>query len=217
MRRALALAVAVVAAVALMAPPAVAHEHRDLGRGYSAVVGWLNEPAFEGYVNAVQLILEHGDHESAEPVEGAELEVVVIFGDQDGETTTDPLPLEPAFGAPGEYHASVIPTRSGTYTFHVTGTIQGDVEMDELFTSGEDTFGDIEASSTFEFPAQDPSRGELAQRAEQIDERLADARAEVAAANDAADQAKLFGYAGLGLAAIALLVALLRRPKAPPA
>lgn len=207
LRRAITLAVAAIAAASFTAGPALAHEIRPVGP-LEVVVGWLEEPAFAGFRNAVSLNASRG----GQPVEGGVLEVQVIFGTAEDGTPGEPMELRPAFGEPGEYRAFLIPTRPGTYAFHVTGRIGGRA-FDETFTSGEDTFNDIVDTREAEFPAQDPSRGELARRAEQIDERLAAAQAEVEDANDAADQAKLFGYVGVGLGAIALLVALLRRPR----
>ena len=57
----------------------------------------------------------------------------------------------------------MVPTRPGAYTFHFTGTIRGDA-IDETFKSSDTTFDDIKAASEVEFPAKDPSTGELAQR-----------------------------------------------------
>jgi hypothetical protein len=208
LRRAITLAVAALAAVAFPTSVALAHDVLPVGP-LTVVVGWNEEPAFAGFGNAVSIRVTRGD----QPVEDGDLETVVIFGGEDGAERTDPLPLVPAFGDPGHYRAFLIPTRPGQYTFHVTGRVGGQ-DVDETITSGEDTFDDIQETSTAEFPVRDPSRGELAQRAEQIDERLAAAQADVVDANDAADQAKLFGYVGIALGAIALLVVLLRRPGA---
>jgi hypothetical protein len=224
---AVALAAAAAIALALLAAPAAAHEQRHVN-GNDVVVGWLEEPAFAGFLNAVQFIATRG----GQPVEDARLEVEVVFGDPAGEERTDPMPLEPAFGAPGEYHATLIPTRPGRYTFHVTGTMDGPV--DELFTSGPQTFDDIEEVSGVQFPAQDPSAGELGEAVTQLQEQLDEARAaaqkardragaaetelaaareDAASAEDAAGLARILAIAAAVAALAAIVIALIRRPR----
>jgi YtkA-like len=166
----------VMLAVLLMsAAPANAHEHRHVN-GHDVTVGWLEEPAFAGFQNAVSFAVAHED---GDPVEGAELEVEVIFGGRGGEQRTDMLPLEPAFGSTGEYRASLIPTRPGTYTFHVVGSFSPGEDVDEYFTSGPDTFSDIEETDPIEFPVADPSTGELTELVTRLGERLEDVQAAV--------------------------------------
>lgn len=228
---AVALAAASAIALALPAAPAAAHEQRHVN-GNDVVVGWLEEPAFAGFLNAVQFIVTRG----GQPVEDARLEVEVVFGDPDGEERTDPLPLEPAFGAPGEFHATLIPTRPGRYTFHVTGSMNGPV--DELFTSGPETFSEIEEVSGVQFPAQDPSAGELGEAVTQLQEQLDEARAaaqeardragaagsELAAARedadsavDAAGLARILAIGAAAGAVAAIVLALVRRPRSSEA
>jgi YtkA-like len=207
---AVALAAAAAVALALPAAPAVAHEHR-LVNGADVVVGWLQEPAFAGFLNAVQFTASR----SGQPVEDARLEVEVVFGDPDGEERTDPMPLEPAFGTPGEYHSTLIPTRPGRYTFHVTGTMDGPV--DEVFTSGPQTFDDIEEVSGVQFPAQDPSAGELGEAVTQLQQQLdaarAAAREDAASAEDAAGLARILAIGAAVAALAAVVIALVRRPR----
>ena len=201
-----------------LAPAASAHEgrtHGDLKMG----VGFGTEPAYAGQPNSVQLILSHG----GEPVVdlGDTVDVEVEFGDQ-----TMALELEPnfavgAFGEPGDYRAWFIPTRPGHYTFHFTGTIE-DEEIDESFTSGPRTFGDVNDPAEIQFPEQDPTTGELADRIDREVPRLTtaidDVRAASTEASDEAAGALTLGLVGvvvgiLGvIAAVAALVASRRRP-----
>jgi hypothetical protein len=202
-----------------LAPAALAHEGRPTGDGdLVMVVGFGTEPAYAGQPNSVQLILEHDE----EPVVdlGNTLDVEVAFGDQ-----TMALELEPnfevgEFGEPGDYRAWFIPTRPGQYTFHFTGTIDGE-EIDETFTSGPETFSDVLDTADIEFPAQDPTNGELAERIEQESGRIADASAAADEARAAADQAsadlqqasddaasaQTMGIIGIIVGAIGLIVA----------
>jgi hypothetical protein len=224
---AVALAGAAAIALALPAAPAAAHESRHVN-GADVVVGWLEEPAFAGFLNAVQFIAARG----GQPVADARLEVEVVFGGPEGEQRTDPMPLEPAFGTPGEYHATLIATRPGRYTFHITGTMNGPV--DEVFTSGPETFNDIQEVSGVQFPAQDPSAGELGEAVTQLQEQLdraraaaqeardragaaetelAGARADAASAEDAAGLARILAIGAAVAALAAIIIALVRRPR----
>jgi hypothetical protein len=179
------------------------------------VAGFGTEPAYAGQPNSVQLIVVH----DGEPVVdlGDTLDVEVSFGDQSQRFTLEPNFAVGAFGEPGDYRAWFIPTRAGQYTFHFTGTIDGE-DVDQTFTSGPRTFGDVEDTNQIQFPVQDPTNGELAERIDQEVPRLAsatdEASAAAAAADDDASSAKTFaiialavGALGVALAAGALLFA----------
>jgi hypothetical protein len=201
MRAALA---ALIGAAALSFPGlASAHEEKQVGK-VTLEIGWAQEPAFAGLPNAVQLSLRMGE----EPVEKAALTAVVVFGEPDATTRTDPLPLDPVAGAPGEYRAFVIPTRPGTYTFEITGKVGGK-NIDETFTSGKQTFDEVLNPGEAQFPEQDPTQGELAERLERIDARIADLRTQIAAQGDedGTSAPMLLGLAGIILGGIALGVA----------
>lgn len=200
-------AATMVSTLLLPAAPGLAHEGRQLG-DLEMVVGFGTEPAYAGDVNSVQFIVVH----DGEPVLDVAdtLEVEVGFGDQ-----TTQLPLEPFFGEPGEYRAWFIPSQSGQYTFHFTGTIDGE-DVDETFTSGPDTFSDVEDPASVAFPAVEaPTTTELAERIDREVPRLTteieDARtAALARADEVADDvssARTFGMIGLIVGAIGLLVA----------
>jgi hypothetical protein len=225
MRRGLSCALATVAVLAIvgLATPASAHEGRHI-KGYDVVVGWLGEPAYAGFQNAVQFVAEK---EGEGPAEGAELTVVVVFGGPDGQERTDPLPLEPAFGAPGEYHATILPTRPGSYTFLVSGTLGPGVTVeDEAFTSGPDTFGDIGDPAEIQFPVKDPAIGELGELVDRVagrvdeassvadqakaaaDEAKAAVNDAVGSAQDEAASAKTFAYVSLAVAVVAVVLAI---------
>jgi hypothetical protein len=207
-RHAIRLGAALVASAALTvmtAAPAFAHEHREVG-AYSMTVGWVTEPAFSGYPNAVQAILHDANEQPIEDL-GDTLKVEVSFGDE----KSGPLALEPAFGeefgTKGDYHADLIPTRPGTYTFHFTGSIRGQ-NVDESFTSSETTFNDVGDDTEVAFPAKDPSRGELAQRIDRIDPRLAAATQDSAAAQSDADDASSMATIAIVLGAIGIIAAI---------
>jgi hypothetical protein len=213
------LALAVLASaylIALQASPALAHEEREVGR-YHFAVGFGSEPAYAGIVNSAQLILESHGKPVTELRPG--LKVSVSFGSQSAT-----FPIEPdfevgEFGIPGDYRAWFIPTRPGQYTFHFTGSLNGQ-PVNETFTSGPKTFDDVTDPTQVEFPVQDPTVGQLSERIQRevprLDSAIGDVRSTATTASDDAGSATTFaivalvvGLLGLG-AGIASLVRLRR-------
>ena len=142
-----------------------AHESRKVDSDkYQFVVGWLNEPAYSGFLNSIDLTVTHlsgsanatpvassdGDNDASAgtPVTGLEdtLKAEVINGGQ-----KMALNLEPRYNQPGKYSGYAIPTVASDYSFHIYGTINGD-QIDETFTSGPNTFGSVIDSKTIMFP-----------------------------------------------------------------
>jgi hypothetical protein len=218
--RGAALAAAVLPVVVIGALPAIAHEHRGVA-GHEVVVGWLDEPTFAGFKNGVQVFVNEPagpGQEEGPPVDDADLQVEILFGGRDAQESIGPMPLEPAFGSPGDYQAMVIPTRPGQYTFHITGAIDEEGDTDEFFTSGPDTFSDVEDPLELEFPAQDPTTGQLADAVSGLQARNSDLRASLASARDDVDQARLLGIVGIATGVIALgaaAAAFARRRRTP--
>jgi hypothetical protein len=202
--------------LALGAAPASAHEGRKVGR-YMFIVGFGDEPAYAGAKNSVQLLLH--DAATDKPVVdlGDTLKVDVSQGTDD--TPKMSIAMEPdfeigEFGTPGDYRAFFIPTAPGAYTFHFTGTIKGQ-RVDQKFTSGPQTFSEVDDPAGVSFPTKDPTTGQLSARVDRETQRLtaavaaSDQRAQDA--NDAAGTARLIAIVGvvvglLGLAAAGLAV-----------
>src|ERR671933_347783 len=112
--------VAALLLILLVPGAALAHERRDVGK-LQFVVGWIGEPALQGEPNGIDLRIT--DKASGQPVEGAEktLKASVAFGGGQPKE----FPLRARFGQKGAYTADLIPTRSGTYLFTFSGTING--------------------------------------------------------------------------------------------
>jgi hypothetical protein len=205
MRRLITASVAAGILALLPMSPALAHGDQTQGDLVIAT-GFVVEPAYAGQPNGVQLIIEH-DGEPVIDLAPDALRVDVTFGDQ---TTT--LTPEPAFevgewGTPGDYHAGFIPSAPGAYTFHVTGTIDGE-DVDYEMTSGPTAFGEVEDPAGAMFPPVDePSSAELAAKLEAVAARSADA----AAAQSAADTARLLAIAAVIVAVIAIGLAISTR------
>lgn len=199
----------------LHAAPALAHGEAGQGE-LSLTIGFVNEPAFAGMPNGVQLIVEHGG-EPVTDLRPGDVQVEVTFGDE----TSEPMDFEPAFafeggqlvfGEPGDYHAEFVPSQPGKYTFRVTGEIEGE-PIDEEMTSGPETFSVVEDAAAAAFPPiEAPSNDELATRLEQESARAADgvAAAEAAAssAEEAASSARTVGMVGVVLGAIGIIAAI---------
>ncbi len=185
-----------------------AHEERGAG-SYRMTVGWAEEPPYLGFANAVALRLTDATGAS---IADSALQVVVLFG----QLSLGPTPMQPVPGSPGEYRLPLVPTRPGNYTFRFTGTVRGE-PLDQSFTSSDRTFEPVLEPSAIQFPAKDPSSGQLAARLERMEgrtERLA-AAAQSAAADARADarRATWLAAAGTGLGLLALGMAAMRGRK----
>jgi hypothetical protein len=222
MRRAVAFGGGVAAILTLLvlaAPAASAHEDRKDG-DLEMAVGFGTEPAYVGQPNSAQIILTEG----GQPVIdlGDTLKVEVSFGDQQPLLLT----LEPFFeigesGTPGDYRGWFIPTSAGSYTFHFTGSVDGQ-DVDETFTSGPKTFSDVETGSDIQYPVQMPATSDIVTRIQQDSDRakteLAAAKAQAASAADDASSAKSLALVAcviglLAVAAAGTAVFVARRPR----
>jgi hypothetical protein len=191
------------ALVALPGTPAFAHEIRNVGK-YQFTVGFGVEPAYLDQKNFIQFFLH--DRATGKPITnlGDSLKVAVQFGSQSLD-----LALEPSFdpdtglGTPGEYDAFFFPTAPGKYTFHFTGSIDGQ-KVDESFTSGPTTFSEVEDPGPVQFPVKVPTVGEVGQLVQNQGRRLS---AQVSSASDDASSAKTLGLIGIVVGAIGLLTA----------
>jgi hypothetical protein len=170
---------------------ALAHEVREVG-DYTFVVGFLDEPVYSGQKSGLDLRVTRGE----EPVEGLEqtLSAEVSFGDDSRQ-----LEISAAFGDPGGYRSVFFPTAAGPYTFHITGEIDG-TRIDEEFTSGPDTFSEVQDVTGGQFPVQFPSTADVVRDAEAG-----------AAAGATATIALVVGGAGLLAGLVALGMTLARR------
>ena len=201
--------------VLLAAAPAWAHGDATQG-GLRLTIGFADEPAFAGQPNAVQLIVEH-DGRRVTDLRPGDVTVEISYGNE----TSEPMNLVPAFflragtavsGEAGDYRADFVPSRPGKYTFHVTGTIDGE-RVDEEMTSGPQTFAAVEDASSISFPAVDePSIDEIVSRIDAESARAADgvatAEAAAASAERAASSARTVGIMGIVIGAIGVVAAL---------
>jgi len=142
-----AIAIGLVAALPLAVRSASAHEHVIVGE-YEMIVGWRDEPAVAGYLNGLDLGIEHHfTNGTTAWVLGAEGNLTAVLST--GLKNVSKA-LEPQFGRDGWYTFNVIPTRVGTYHVRITGTL-GTTPVDKTVA-----LDDVAPASDLAFPAGDP-------------------------------------------------------------
>ena len=129
-----------------------------------------------------------------------------------------------AFDEPGKYKADFIPTASGQYVFHFSGTVEGK-QIDERFESGVGTFDDVQPATAIQFPESAASTRELESAVRGALESARQAQDTALALDAAADSAQssastattlaivgmALGAIGIAVGAIGTVVALRRR------
>jgi len=201
--------------IGVLGAPALAHETASAG-AVNLELGWGTEPAYQGQLNTIQLIVTH--KADGDPVNdpGARLTATITYGDQEQEFALTPT-YDPDYGTgtPGEYAALVIPTAPGDYTFHVTGKVEG-AKVDLKVTSSPKTFSPVEDASAVQFPVKVPATDQVAERLDKELPRMA-AAAEVADVESQVSSATTLGYVGIAVGAVGIVlaaVALLARRRA---
>lgn len=150
-----------------------AHEKKLVGPMH-ITIGWGDEPAFAGSRNTIDVVIT--TVAGAPVTDLGALTVDVTFG-----TETVTLPLLPDAARPGLVRAQILPTRAGTYTFRVRGRVKTQT-VDVSSTCSETTFHCVAEVSGLQFPAKDPSVGQLAERVERSAPRVDEATATAAQA-----------------------------------
>jgi len=192
------------------AGPASAHEQRKIGK-YHVEVGFGDEPAYTGEKNSVQLLLNDANDKPVVDL-GDTLKVDVTQAGSTDDTQKLSMTMGPNFevggdGTPGDYRAWFIPTAPGPYTFHFTGSIKGQA-VDEKFTSSPTTFDEVQDPAQVEFPAKDPTTGQLSARVDRENQRLNQALADTRRqAKDEAGTAQLIAIVGVVVGALGLAAA----------
>ena len=159
-----AAAVAViVSSFAIFSGPAGAHERRNVGP-YQFVVGFLNEPAFAGTANGVDVRISD-TRANNKAVEGVEKTLAVQI--QSGGLAPLSVTLAARFGQPGAYAAYFVPTKDGAYSFLFKGKVE-DTDVNEKFESGPGRFNDVESTTSLQYPTKVPTGAELTGKLDQL-------------------------------------------------
>jgi hypothetical protein len=161
-----------------------AHEEVDSGN-YHFEIGWVNEPVILGQRNGLDLFVASADN----PEEGIPDVSTLVFTVEYGgvNKSYDIVPVE---GEDGHYTASFVPTREGQYTFHLTGSIEG--ESIDVSVEPEE----VVSADTVSFPESQPSAAELTSR-------IAAAEARASTTQTIAIVGLVLGVIGVGLVAYA--------------
>ncbi len=123
--------------------PAEAHITKVYGN-YVVEVGWDNEPAYTGLMNGAQVTVKKGSGDSATPVINAlsNMQISIKYG-----SVTKPLDFLPSSVVDGQYHAVLIPTRVGTYSLVLKGSVGNQTIDDEILLD------DVSGINALNFPS----------------------------------------------------------------
>jgi hypothetical protein len=123
--------------------PVYAHISKTLGN-FTVEVGWSNEPPLVGEINNAIIQVNKGTESNSTPVRNAlsEMYVLVKYG---GVTKT--LDFKPSEQSAGIYQAEMIPTRLGSYSLVLNGTLQG-----QSIVNAEIPLDDVESKQKLSFP-----------------------------------------------------------------
>ena len=187
------VALSMMALLHVLSDPVLGHERLVVGR-FRLTIGWGEEPPFTGSKNFVAVAVSDA---AGAPVtdSGGSLAVEVSFGDQ-----RLVFSLQPAAERKGEFRAWLVPTRAGTYTFHITGKLRNQM-IDTKATCSDSTFECVTDIAEIEFPTKDPSAGQLAER---ISREVPRAERAIEKATTAQNVA----LTGIGVAVLALAAAI---------
>lgn len=157
----------------------LAHERVEVGP-YVMIVGWQIEPPIVGERNALSVEIT----EDEEPVTGVEatLDVELVYA-----TETFRANLNPT-GTPGLYTVDIFPTVRGQYGVHLFGTL-GETAVD-VTVEPEEVF----PGSRIQFPEPLPDSRDLQKQVTALETDLR--------------SAQTITYVALGLAGLALLLAI---------
>jgi hypothetical protein len=123
--------------------PVYAHISKTLGN-FTVEVGWSSEPPLVGEINNAIVQVNKGTESNSTPVRNAlsEMYVLVKYG---GVTKT--LDFKSSEQSAGLYQAEMIPTRLGSYSLVLNGTLQG-----QSIVNAEIPLDDVESKQKLSFP-----------------------------------------------------------------
>ena len=185
----MALAIGCVLPLALAVRPVAAHEHVIIGE-YELTVGWRDEPAVTGSINGLDLGIQHHF------TNGTTVWVVGNEGNMTARLTTGPISsplkaLAPQSGRPGWYTFDVIPTRAGSYSVRINGTLEG-TAFDQTVP-----MDDVSPASDLAFPVTDPTASDLQSRLDAANALIAGLQSQVTLAIAIALVGVVVGAVGL--------------------
>ena len=123
--------------------PVYAHISETFGN-FTVEAGWSNEPPLVGEINNAIVQVNKGTENSYTPIRNAlaGMYILIKYG---GVTKT--LDFEPSEQSAGLYEAEMIPTRLGSYSLVLNGTLQG-----QSIVNAEIPLDDVESKQKLSFP-----------------------------------------------------------------
>jgi len=192
------LAVSLSAALLALPTPISAIDKQTVG-SMQLTIGWADESAFAGSRNSIDVsVTDHTGAPVADPRDT--LNVEVSFADRRLR-----LPLMPVERQPGKYRAWIVPSRAGSYAFHISGRLKGEA-IDITSACSEKTFQCVKEPAEVQFPEKDPTPAQLA-------ESVIHSQARVQQAIDDATEARLISFMALAISGAAVALAVLVRSR----
>ena len=140
---------ALTATLANYSIPAYAHITKQFGN-ISLEVGWTEEPSLVGQLNSALIVVEKTvTGGNSTPVSNAlsQLDIKEKYGG-----ITKPIDFVPSEQTEGGYEAKIIPTRIGSYSLLMNGSIQN-----QNITNVEIPLDEVEGTQMFSFPDREIS------------------------------------------------------------
>ena len=198
-----------------MIKPASAHVTKVFGN-YLVTVGWQNEPTYSGLLNAPIVEVKKGSGDSAKPVINAlaNMQISIKYG-----SVTKQLDFVPDNTVDGQYVSPLIPTRVGTYSLIMKGTIE-DQSIDT-----EIPLDDVASIDTLNFPpsstADTSNIGQVSTIINQLTSDIEDAKSSANSAaqsvanvgksfqevKDTTDRIYMISMAGIGIGVAGIVIA----------
>jgi hypothetical protein len=194
--------------------PASAHITKVFGN-YLVSVGWQNEPTYSGLLNAPIVEVKKGSGDSAKPVINAlaNMQISIKYG-----SVTKQLDFVPDSTVDGQYVSPLIPTKVGSYSLVMKGTIENQNIDTEI------ALDDVAGIDTLNFPpssSADTNIGQVGTIINQLTSDIEDAKssANSAAQNvanvgksfqevkDTTDKLYMISMAGIGIGVAGIVIA----------
>ena len=163
--------------------PASAHITKVFGN-YLVSVGWQNEPTYSGLLNAPIVEVKKGSGDSAKPVINAlgNMQISIKYG-----SVTKQLDFVPDNTVDGQYVSPLIPTKIGSYSLIMKGTIE-DQNIDT-----EIALDDVAGIDTLNFPPSSTDASNIGQVGTIINQLTNDIEDAKSSANSAAQSVANIG------------------------
>jgi hypothetical protein len=190
------LTVSLAAALLALSAPIAAIDKQTVGT-IQLTIGWGDESAFAGSKNSIDVgVADASGAPVADPM--TTLSVEVSFGERHLR-----LPLTAVDRQPGLYRAWIVPSRAGSYAFHISGRVKGET-IDITSACAEKTFRCVTEPGEVQFPEKDPSNAQLVETISRSQER-------VQRAIDDATEARLISFVAMAISGAAVGAAVLIR------